>query len=145
MSSPHETPQKWGVFYWHAQCFYLGMRNYSLTNTLFNDLFTNFDNSFFDGDHSYWRRQDTVLVKDTGNTYEYSMELAGFSKKDVEISFKDGIVKILAKKEENTKSCSFYIPKDADKDKIFAELKDGLLSITITKKEEVKAKQIKIK
>jgi len=121
------------------------MRNYSLTNTLFNDLFTNFDNSFFDGDHSYWRRQDTVLVKDTGNTYEYSMELAGFSKKDVEVSFKDEIVKILAKKEESTKSCSFYIPKDADKDKIFAELKDGLLSITITKKEEVKAKQIKIK
>ena len=121
------------------------MRNYSLTNTLFNDLFTNFDNSFSDSDHSYWRRQDTVLVKDTGNTYEYSMELAGFSKKDVEISFKDGIVKILAKKEENTKSCSFYIPKDADKDKIFAELKDGLLSITVTKKEEVKAKQIKIK
>ena len=79
------------------------MRNYSLTNTLFNDLFTNFDNSFFDGDHSYWRRQDTVLVKDTGNTYEYSMELAGFSKKEVEISFKDGIVKILAKKKENTK------------------------------------------
>jgi len=121
------------------------MRNYSLTNTLFNDLFTNFDNSFSDSDHSYWRRQDTVLVKDTGNTYEYSMELAGFSKKDVEISFKDGIVKILAKKQENTKSCSFYIPKDADKDKIFAELKDGLLSITVTKKEEVKAKQIKIK
>ena len=117
------------------------MRNYSLTNTLFNDLFTNFDNS----DHSYWRRQDTVLVKDTGNTYEYSMELAGFSKKDVEVSFKDGIVKILAKKQENTKSCSFYIPKDADKDKIFAELKDGLLSITVTKKEEVKAKQIKIR
>ena len=117
------------------------MRNYSLTNTLFNDLFTNFDNS----DHSYWRRQDTVLVKDTGNTYEYSMELAGFSKKDVEVSFKDEIVKILAKKEESTKSCSFYIPKDADKDKIFAELKDGLLSITVTKKEEVKAKQIKIK
>ena len=117
------------------------MRNYSLTNTLFNDLFTNFDNSA----HSYWRRQDTVLVKDTGNTYEYSMELAGFSKKDVEVSFKDEIVKILAKKEESTKSCSFYIPKDADKDKIFAELKDGLLSITITKKEEVKAKQIKIK
>ena len=134
-----------GGFYWHVQCFYLGMRNYSLTNTLFNDLFTNFDNSFFDGDHSYWRRQDTVLVKDTGNTYECSMELAGFSKKDVEISFKDRIVKILAKKKENTKSCSFYIPKDADKDKIFAELKDGLLSITITKKEEVKAKQIKIK
>ena len=117
------------------------MRNYSLTNTLFNDLFTNFDNS----DHSYWRRQDTVLVKDTGNTYKYSMELAGFSKKDVEVSLKDGIVKILAKKQENTKSCSLYIPKDGDKDKIFAELKDGLLSITVTKKEEVKAKQIKIK
>jgi len=121
------------------------MRNHFLTNRLFNDLFTNFDSSFFDEDYSYWRRQDTVLGKDTGSTYEYSMELAGFSKKDVEVSFKEGVVKILAKNKENTRSCSFYIPKDADKDKIFAELKDGLLSITITKKEEVKAKQIKIK
>ena len=121
------------------------MRNYSLTNTLFNDLFTNYDNSFFDGDHSYWRRQDIITVKDTGNTYDYRMELPGFTKKDVKLSFREGIVKILAKKEDDTKSFSFYIPKDSDKDKIFAEMKDGLLSITITKKEEAKAVDIKIK
>ncbi len=100
------------------------MRNYSLTNRLFNDLFTNHDNSFFDADYSYWRRQDIVTVKDTENTYEYRMELPGFTKKDVKLSFKEGIVKILAKKEDNTKSFSFYIPKDSDKDKIFAEMKD---------------------
>ena len=108
-------------------------------------MFTNFDNSFLDEDYSYWRRGDVVSRKDNENTYEYSLELAGFSKKDVKLSFKNGMIKILAKKGESVRSCSFYIPKDSDRDKIFAELKNGLLSITITKKEEAKPIEIKVK
>jgi len=123
------------------------MKTYTLTNMLFDDFFTNFDSSFLDGDYSYWRRKEDKLTrKDNDNTYEYSLELPGYSKKDIGVSIKEGLIKVLAKKGgEETKGCSFFIPKDADAGKTFAEHKDGLLTITITKKEETKPTEIKVK
>ena len=58
----------------------------------------------------------------------------------------DGVVSIKAKnKLGSTASYSFYVPQDADPNKMSANLEDGLLTITFEKEEDVKPKKIKIK
>ena len=104
---------------------------------------------------------------------EYVIELAvpGYSKKDFELNVEDDTLKISAQKEvkkEETRSeagrrddgdklihseyyidsfeRSFTLSKNVDVDKIGAAYKDGILTVTIPKKEEVLLKKmIKIK
>jgi HSP20 family protein len=104
---------------------------------------------------------------------EYVIELAvpGYAKKDFELNVEDDTLKISAQKEvkkEETRSesgrrddgdkllhseyyidsfeRSFTLSKNVDVDKIGAAYKDGILTVTIPKKEEVLLKKmIKIK
>ncbi len=93
-------------------------------------------------------------VKDTGNGYELDIDLPGYKKDDVHAKLKDGYLTIEAQnsKEEDEKgddgkyirreryygSCSrsFYVGEDISEDEIKAKFEDGILKVTVPKKEE---------
>lgn len=95
--------------------------------------------------------------------YRITMELPGVEEKDIDLSVNDGLVTV--KGEKNTEheekgetwffterqygafSRSFRLPPDADAEKIEAKLKDGVLSLTIPKREtaEPNGRKIDIK
>jgi len=83
------------------------------------------------------------------------------TQKDVKISVKDGVLTIRGerefKEEEKKKNYyriersygtfarSFTLPTQVEADKINAAMKDGVLEVTVPKKEEAKPKEIEIK
>tara|TARA_Y100000310_G_scaffold237776_1_gene241067 strand:- start:90 stop:455 length:366 start_codon:yes stop_codon:yes gene_type:complete len=121
------------------------MRTLTLTNSLFNNFLTNWDRALFEGDHSYWRRDNHVKSSEKEDSFEYYISLAGFRKEDIQATVSDGLVHVLAKKDEDTISYSFEIPEGGDTSKLLAKHEDGLLTITVGKADTVKSKPIKIK
>ena len=102
------------------------------------------------------------IVKSGKNTYDIEIALAGFNKKDINISVENGMLTIETKKEDKTSDKdqeevlhkgiskrmfkrSFTIANDVKV--IGAELKDGLLKISMEKiiPDEMKLKTIDIK
>jgi len=108
---------------------------------------------------------DAVLVpkvdvsEDKDNIY-VEADVPGFEQKDIKVSLKDGALSLSAKKEaskeEKKKNYhrieraygSFYrqiaLPGQVDESKVKAVYKNGVLNLTLPKKEEEKAKEIKI-
>lgn len=102
----------------------------------------------------------TDIYEDNDNYY-LKVDLPGIKKDDVKISYADGTLSISGERsqEKETKDKKFHriersygkyfrsfnIPKEIKEDKINAEFKDGQLSITIPKADEVKPKEIDIK
>ena len=98
-------------------------------------------------------RSPYVNIKDNSNDYCLSLEMPGIDKKNIIITANDGIINIETQiKEDNEKednsfyseaerfnySRSFYIPDDANIDKIKAKSLNGILDISIPKLKEVK-------
>jgi len=129
----------------------------------FDDVFNHFE-SMFDEDF----RLPTVnyppynIVKTDTNKYDIEVALAGFNKKDINVTVENGVLTIESKVEENhTKDedgntiykgiskryfkRSFTIADDVEVKG--AELKDGLLKVSMEKiiPENKKLKQIEIK
>ncbi|MCH8033612.1 MAG: Hsp20/alpha crystallin family protein [Bacteroidetes bacterium] len=102
----------------------------------------------------------TDIAEDNDNYY-LKVDLPGIKNGDVKISYIDGNLSIsgerVQEKEVKDKKIhriersygkyyrSFNIPKEIKDDKIKAEFKDGQLTITIPKADEVKPKEIDIK
>lgn len=100
-------------------------------------------------------------VKETEDAFVFSADLPGLEAKDVDVTLSDNRLSISGKKEEKTEekgetfyrcersygafSRSFTLPVGADKDKVNAELKNGVLTVSINKKPEAKPKQIDVK
>lgn len=137
-----------------------------LVPSIFNDnLFDNwFDDDFwpvsrdarkFDeklgGVNANFMRTD---VKEGDNSYEVAVELPGFSKDNVSVELKDGYLTITAKKDENNDqkddngrfirrerysgnvSRSFYVGEDLKEDDVHASFKDGVLRLSVPKKDQ---------
>lgn len=125
-----------------------------LSNDFMEDFFgvprvTGFGNSF---DNNFSRMM-TTDVKETDNAYQVDMNLPGFAKEDIKAELKDGYLTIKAEttqkndeKDENDKyirrerytgSCSrsFYIGDGYAQEDIHANFKDGVLTLSIPKKE----------
>ena len=101
------------------------------------------------------------IVKQDKNKYDIQIALAGYNKKDIEVTLEEGILKVSSKKEEkeDTKdgeiihkgitkkyfSKSFTVAEDVEIKG--AELKDGLLTISMERiiPEHKKARTIDIK
>ena len=101
------------------------------------------------------------IVKTGENTYDVELALAGFNKKDIEVEYKENLLTVKSKKQEETKdedgnvihrgiskrmfSKSFTIANDVEVKG--AELKDGLLKVSMERiiPEHKKAKSIDIK
>ena len=93
-------------------------------------------------------------VKDTASAYELEIELPGVKKEDLKAELKDGYLTITAsvgnKKEEKqedgkyirreryagTCSRSFYVGDEMKQEDIKAKFENGVLKITVPKKEE---------
>ena len=105
-------------------------------------------------------------IKETKNSYIIDMDLPGYDKDNINLSLEDGYLKINAKveKEDNGDSdekyvrrerfvgeCSrsFYVGDNIVEEDIDAEFKNGILKVTIPKKEQIEnkkeVKQIEIK
>lgn len=95
------------------------------------------------------------------NTYVAKVELPGVSKDDVKITLQDNTLTIRGEKksEKETKEAnyhhlersygafqrSFALPGSVKSDKVEAEYKDGILTITLPKSEESRRKQIDVR
>ena len=121
------------------------MNTYRLTNKLFNDVFADWDNAFFDGDYAYWRRTaNDVKASCENDSYIYKVALAGFKKDDIKIQAQDGQVNVIAKHGDRSRYNSFLLPKDSDASTLSASHVDGMLTIKLNKKEEAKAISVEI-
>lgn len=134
---------------------------------LFDDLF---DEPFFANTNRDYRkvfghRYNHIMktdIKETDDNYELEIDLPGFTKDEIKISLEDGYVTVSAEKdtevEENDKknkkyirkerysgACkrSFYVGTAVTKDEIKAEFKNGILVLTVPKKNEKPAAENK--
>ena len=127
------------------------------------DLFDNFfDDGFFPPKEKNLMKTDIKELKDK---YLIDMDLPGFEKENINLSLKNGYLDIKAKSEQSNNedkenyirrerffgecSRSFYVGDDITEEDINAEFKNGILKITIPKKEETEetneVKKIEIK
>lgn len=128
----------------------------SMVNEFFNGrMLGGFENSVVN---------EKINIKENDTSYDVSLALPGFSKKDVNIELNDGILTVSSKIEKTDEnkdvnyihksfstssfSQSFTISDDVDVNNINAEMENGILNITLgklNKIEEVKVKLIEIK
>ena len=134
-------------------------------NDLFNDIFptwTNwdrFDNYLMNNDP--WttsvghRPTNKYRWNETDDSYTLDIVMPGMTKKDIDLTFKDGTLSIKCKKEVSDSDSQFYgvktdqsfrnFPRGVNADKVTAEMKEGILYIVLPKKEPNKGKTIDIK
>lgn len=127
---------------------------------LFNDWF-----SFPDFDKKYYgKNTDQVMktdIKEKDKEYEVDIELPGYKKEDVKAELKDGYLTISAAKNVSTEdkkedgkyirkerfsgnvSRSFYVGEDMTQEDIHAKFEDGILKLTVPKKEAKKVEDKK--
>jgi len=131
----------------------------------FNHLFRNFGERhsiFPDEDSNVITSQwiPTVDIVENKNEFVISADIPGVRTKDIEVSMNDGILSIKGERQtEKTEDqngyyrseCShgtfhrrFSLPDSADPEKIVAKGKDGVLTITLGKREISKPKLIHI-
>lgn len=124
---------------------------------IFGDLFGSHEGRG-DVEETSWTPSVDVTETETG--FEVRAELPGVSKDDVSVSVKDNLLTIKGeKRQENVDDSNNYrrvercygsferrfsLPPKVDVDSVRAEFKDGVLTLSIPKPEEVKPKEILI-
>jgi len=116
-----------------------------------------FDKEFFGGRNPLYGKHAKNLmrtdVRETENSYELDVDLPGFKKEDIKATVENGYLTIsaakgLEKNEEGKKgefirrerytgecSRSFYIGEDVNENEIQARFEDGILKLSVPKKE----------
>jgi HSP20 family protein len=105
-----------------------------------------------------WR--PTVDLRETEDAFVLDAELPGMTKDDIELTFEEGVFTLSGerKSEEAAEgkgyrhlerrfgsfSRSFTLPRDVAGDKVKAAFENGLLTVTVPKKEQAKPRTIKI-
>lgn len=100
-------------------------------------------------------------VLETDNAYVIKADVPGVSEADLDISLHDGVLTISGKREAEEKkeedtyylyersygsfSRSFSLPEKADAEAVDAALNEGVLQVTIAKREDTKPKKIALK
>ncbi len=119
--------------------------------------FDRFINSWFENSLSTTEERSiipAVDVETTDKEYAITAEIPGIDKKDVHIEVNDGVLTISGEKsdkreksDEHSYVCErrfgsfsrrFSLPKDADTDHINAQYANGVLALTIPRKQEKK-------
>ncbi|HEX3035019.1 MAG TPA: Hsp20/alpha crystallin family protein [Thermodesulfobacteriota bacterium] len=99
-------------------------------------------------------------IYETESGYVVKADFPGVKKEDIQIDVHDGTLTLKAEKKFEKKESkdnylrveraygsfvrSFRLPKNVDAEKIKAEYKDGVLEVTLPKKEEAKPKKIQV-
>jgi HSP20 family protein len=136
-------------------------RDLVTTQDNFNRLFNETFRSLFDGPESgvqTWA--PAVDIYENAQNLVLKAELPGFDPKDVEVRVEDGTLHLKGErkfesdvKKENyhriersygSFARTFSLPSSVNADNVTAEYKDGVLTLTLPKKEEAKPKTIKI-
>ena len=104
-----------------------------------------------------------IDVREDDVSYEISAELPGLEEKDIEISVADGSLVLRGEKTSDTEEeegkyfrqeriygrfeRAFHLPDGVEAEKIEAKFKNGILAITLPKKEEAKkvVRQVEVK
>ena len=110
-----------------------------LTSGLLNDLF---DDSFAIRKMNYINYTDDVKYNDEGATIK--MKVPGFNKKSIDISVDSEHLTIEGKTDDDSFSKRYAIDNKYDLDSIDASVVDGLLTLSVPYKAEVKPRKIKI-
>jgi len=127
----------------------------------FDRLFTQILPRFFDeGDASITTWMPAVDIYETEHDLTLKAELPGVDPKDIEARVEDGTLYLQGErkfekesKKENYHRIertygsfmrSFTLPTSVDAGKVSAEYKDGVLTLTLPKKEEAKARTITV-
>ena len=112
----------------------------------------------FEGDELFTKRESSIMktdIREKKDRYVIEMDLPGYEKESINLTLKDGYLEVSAevKKEENSDendrfvhkeryyghcSRSFYVGEQITEEDIHAEFKNGMLKITVPKKEEKK-------
>lgn len=119
---------------------------------------------FYPRETSEWMQTPAVDVSDQGDAFEMQVELPGISKDDINIEVTPRGVEISAKHDESSEdsgknwlrkertAASFYrcfeLPEELNTEDVEAEMDNGVLSITLPKKEPTpkqKPRKVKIK
>lgn len=133
--------------------------------SVFDDFFKPWNEWFDNG--SFWGRTmniPAVNITEHKDQYQVSLAVPGMKKADFKIGVDGNILTITSEKEESKEekekkftrkeynytsfSRSFTLPEEVNREKIEAEYEDGVLKITLPRKEEVKkntAKHIAVK
>ena len=131
-------------------------------------LFRDFEAGFFQSPFSrsidnFWQRdlgfalKPAIDIVDKDNHYEVTAELPGLDAKNIDVQLADGVLTIKGEKneekEEKTKDRyvserrygsfrrSLQVPASVDADKIEANYKSGVLTVTLPKSAEAQKKQ----
>ena len=134
-------------------------------DNFFNDIFPawanwdRFDNYLMNNDP--WttgiahRPKNKYRWDETDEAYTLDIVMPGLTKKDIDLTFKDGVLTVKCKKDVSDSDSQFYgvkteqsfrnFPRSVNAEKVSAEMKEGILYIRLPKKESDKTKTIDIK
>jgi len=123
-----------------------------LVNPFFNDVYSLLNDSFLNERHA--ATVPAVNIAENENAFEVALAVPGLKKEDIKINLEKNVLNISAEKKTETTdeskkfskreynfdsfSRSFNLPQSADSSKIDAAYVDGILTLTIAKKEEAK-------
>lgn len=127
------------------------------------NVFRNFASVFpgvFDSDAAEGARSPRVDISDDGNNFVLSAELPGISREDLDIDVKDNRLTIKGEKKLENKTekkgylrversygafeRSFFLDDNIDRENIKAEYKDGVLHLTLPRKQDEPSKKIEV-
>jgi len=102
-----------------------------------------------------------VELTEENGSYRLTAELPGIRPEDIEITIEDNVLTLKGKKEEETEEKdrhyhiserrygefqrSFLLPRSIATDEVRAEMKDGVLTVTLPKSQEAMGRRIEIK
>ncbi len=131
-----------------------------------NRLFRLAESLFNEGRTAVQNWTPVAEVSETDTAYAVKLDLPEVSPTDVKVSVKDQVLSIkgerktapteaetetpkakihLQERTYGTFSRSFSLPKNADPENVSADYKQGVLTVTIQKREEVKPKEIEVR
>jgi HSP20 family protein len=104
----------------------------------------------------------SIDVREDEGHFYVDADVPGFSKEEIDITLEDNVLTIQGEKnvEKETKDKEGYhiherragsfsrkvqLPSTADQNKVQAALKDGVLTVTVDKREELKPRKIEVK
>src|ERR1041384_1789023 len=105
-------------------------------------------------DEGYGSQREDVALKawappvdiyEDENSFLIKVELPEINREDVKVSLNENVLSITVERSYGQFHRSFTLPQNVAVDTINAQFKDGVLRLTLPKKEEAKPKQIEVK
>lgn len=141
-----------------------GFRDGAGSANVFDQLRRELDRVFFDFERTapsrFERANNSLSVKDEGAAYVLRAELPGVSEKDIELSVTGNTLSLKAERKLEapqghsahrtersawTLARSLELPVQVDSGAVVAELKHGVLTVTLPKSKDALPKQISVK